>query len=181
MNIYQNAVNEHNMPNFEKSKKNLIHYLFLLLKFDWERSKQEIKGEKAIPISIVSFGMGVIVCVFSRFPLKSIQENLINIFIFIIAFSLPYILLWVIYGIERMQILKAKDWYSKMDKVTLSFILVGVELGAILILAWKWKNFEMIFLFVAIAVLLVPYLIISNQEMYRKYDVSVRKILERRN
>ena len=77
--------------------------------------------------------------------------------------------------------LKAKDWYSKMDKVTLSFSLVGVELVAILILAWKWKNFEMIFLFVAIAVLLVPYLIISNQEMYRKYDVSVRKILERRN
>ena len=181
MDIIQKAVNEHNMPNFEKSKGNLIHYLFLLLKFDWERSKQEIKGEKAIPISIVSFGMGVTVCVFSRFPLKNIQENLVNIFIFIIAFSLLYILLWVIYGIERMQILRAKDWYSKMDKVTLSFILVGIELGTMLILAWKWENFEMVFLFVAIAVLLVPCLIISNQEMYRKYDVSVRKILERGN
>lgn len=181
MDIIQKAVNEHNMPNFEKSKKNLIHYLFLLLKFDWERSKQEIKGEKAIPISIVSFGMGVIVCVFSRFPLKSIQENLINIFIFIIAFSLLYILLWVIYGIERMQILRVKEWYSKMDKVTLSFILVGIELGAMLILAWKWENFEMVFLFVAIAVLLVPCLIISNQDMYRKYDENVRKILEREN
>ena len=77
MDIIQKAVNEHNMPNFEKSKGNLIHYLFLLLKFDWERSKQEIKGEKAIPISIVSFGMGVTVCVFSRFPLKNIQENLV--------------------------------------------------------------------------------------------------------
>ena len=117
----------------------------------------------------------------SRFPLKSIQENLINIFIFIIAFSLLYILLWVIYGIERMQILRAKEWYSKMDKVTLSFILVGIELGAMLILAWKWENFEMVFLFVAIAVLLVPCLIISNQDMYRKYDENVRKILEREN
>lgn len=181
MDIIQKAVNEPNIPNFEKSKENLIHYLFLLLKFDWERSKQEIKGEKAIPISIVSFGMGVIICVFSIFPLKSMQENIINIFTFIIGFSLFYILLWVMYGIERMEILKAKNWYSKMDKVTLSFILVVIELGGILILSWKWKNLEMVFLFVAIAVLLVPYLIISNQEMYRKYDLSVRKILERRN
>ena len=97
--------------------------------------------KKAIPISIVSFGMGVIVCVFSRFPLKSIQENLINIFIFIIAFSLLYILLWVIYGIERMQILRAKEWYSKMDKVTLSFILVGIELGAMLIFSMEVGKF----------------------------------------
>lgn len=112
----------------------------MLLKFDWERSKQEIKGEKAIPVSIALFGLSLIISIFSVYSLNDIQENPLECFIFSSVISMMYVFSWIIYGTERIEILKEKKWYLKIDRVLASWIVAVFELVGLFILEYKWEN-----------------------------------------
>lgn len=175
--IIKKAVNEHNTSSFNKSKENIIHYLFLLLKFDWERSKQEIKGEKAIPVSIALFGLSLIISIFSVYSLNDIQENPLECFIFSSVISMMYVFSWIIYGTERIEILKEKKWYLKIDRVLASWLVAAFELVGLFILEYKWENLGLAIPFMAVAVLLIPCLMLSKKEMYRKYDKKINQML----
>lgn len=175
MHMIQVAVEHQDRNSFEKSKNNLIHYLFLLLKFDWERSKQEIKGEKAIPISFLFFGISLIISVFSVNSLNQIIEDPIVCLNFFISMSSVYMLSWVIYYIDGSVIFKTRTWYLETFNPIMSSILAVAEIAVL------YSKGSQGILFAIVAVLIIPYLSFLKKNIYRDYDIKVREALKNEN
>lgn len=92
----------------EKEKSKLCQFLVLLLKFDWERSKDEIKKNMMAVCSVMFFCLFLLACCIQNIDyskeigLKQLQEGIQGFWILI----LPYFIMWVPYLLEKPQILK---------------------------------------------------------------------------
>lgn len=166
----------------EKEKSKLCQFLVLLLKFDWERSKDEIKKNMMAVCSVMFFCLFLLACCIQNIDyskeigLKQLQEGIQGFWILI----LPYFIMWVPYLLEKPQILKTAKWYKDAKQYPYVWML-GI-LGEILIL-YTLRDMHgidigipMIFYYVSfILAMLYP---ISIRRMYMEYDNHIMEILQ---
>lgn len=88
--IHETICKLEKQENFEENKEKLIHYLSLLLKFDWERSKREAKFNKTYVVSLILEILGLVQLYF--FTKEKNQMNLFLIGLLAFFYFLPKII-----------------------------------------------------------------------------------------
>lgn len=174
----ERAIVESEAKKIEEHKKMLIYYISLLLKFDWERSKEEISIPIQIPISIVAFGLSVLLMLLSIYSLEEIKANMYECFRFIFGALTLYGLCWIPYIVEKPRALRTQKWYKSITSILLSSILI-LEYIIMWSLIGNGRGIEASvsksFFFVSVAIIMI-YPIIRNH-IYKEYDDKITEIL----
>lgn len=164
----------------ERHKQRLIQFLGLLLKFDWERSKEEVKMNIMALISLGTFVIMIISCFFQMTQeLKDIFSNE-NFSAMIVLLILPFWLLWLPYLLELPKLFKIKKWYKCISTYPL-FWIIGL-ISQICVLEYYQKYYKIditipiIFYFVAF-VLSINYPIM-RRNMFIEYDNAIMRIMK---
>lgn len=135
--------NIHNKREFELHKELLIYYLSLMLKEDWERSKQEVKGYSSILIEVII--IAVVNCIMAVCysykiynKVKDLTDILMNtIIITLIIYSVFRYFLGL--GVSKMvDNNRIKKGYLR--KLIISFLLFAIIVGLIPALMFEFLN-----------------------------------------
>lgn len=130
---------EQGIVEFYEGKKHMQEYLSLLLKFDWERSKEEADVDGSLIISIVSYGLIILISIVFRidaFDEGEFVMELDAIMSVLMALSLPFLCLWGTRFLDSVKNFRDNKWYKKTFAWLVSwlagvFIFVGVYLGCL--------------------------------------------------
>ncbi len=112
---------------FQTGKKHMQEYLSLLLKFDWERSKEEVKTDNNLIVSIVLYWLSIGVVLLFHKDLYG-EDNTLNlglILAHVIIFMPSFMFLWGIRFIDAVKSIRKAKWY-KMTSVWLIFWMIGM-------------------------------------------------------
>lgn len=128
--------------NLKYKQNQLIEYLALLLKDDWEKSKREVQGDKYFLLSIMFFcasGIGFCGVVYyytsSKIPLPAI-DKIFYVVTYLLCLVLPTVIMPVEhkYFCEQLigGVIKDKAIQNKLWGVALSYIICGISLLVVL-------------------------------------------------
>lgn len=90
-----------NMNKLSKLQLILQEYLSLLLKWDWERSKREVRGEKAGVIQLILWIISVVIYATGHFYEYIIESKVVDIVIICENILLIVLTVFMIYYIEK--------------------------------------------------------------------------------
>nr|WP_294492626.1 hypothetical protein [uncultured Mediterraneibacter sp.] len=182
---------EHKKPDYsikriEELKEKIINLIVILLKFDWERSKREVKTNKLlIAACIIAAGYISLVCYFlyqyqqrNTVSPEKIIDNCVMIVIPLLFFHL---ITWIPLIIDRMKTIRGKKWYRKvMQPVViwtigiigevLTWYFLGIVFEKVAVLAWS--------LFFEISSLFPAYQLGKEHALYTKYEQAVIDLLK---
>lgn len=163
-----------NQEEYEQLKKLLVLYLSTLLKMDWERSKEEVRGNKYQIVLYLTVLCSVISILYGYFVRLKSSLDILGLFLILIE-------VYPVIMPRRMGMNhdKALEWFSK-DKNT--FVNQFVKTMCICILCFggltlvvcylnNMKNFELVFDW-SFYLLIVSFLVRFLQE-YQKYSLEV--------
>ena len=157
-------------------KTQLIEYLSCLLKFDWERSKQEVKGNNYITFIIaLHISFGLIACFLTDSLFKN-KESISFIVIFFLTSSMCYILI----------LLSKKEIYNKITKDFFIYYLLEIVITLLLIsiiiyLFVYLKLYSNQVIFLCIMTLVISTLIVISETITRykeakEYENTINSI-----
>lgn len=173
---------EKGMGNFEKNKKKLLECIGLLLKFDWERAKKEVKPRMGITLSLILALIGGIMEIFTWMDNQEIKFQDINygqLFNELILVIAGFFFLLLPYISENISINKQGNWFrdTKQQKVAWGGGIIFIFLTVLKNVMEKKESYWAVgaFLFLMIAVLGI---IVSETEERNIYTDYFYKIVE---
>lgn len=113
-----------NKKLFNNEIKKLINYLSALLKYDWERSKLEVKinTSQIIGYGIYAISNGILVyCAYNNFNGTEFKDVLMLVSVFLVMFFSPDLLL-LIYRIVNLK----RDWANIVIPYGIAILIYGV-------------------------------------------------------
>lgn len=163
----------------EQHKNTLVMSLVLLLKFDWERSKKEVRSVVELPITILLFAVGICMLLIGRYGIDGIGDRIEQCIFFGGSMAWLYGMAWLPYLLEMPKMFRSKKWYRKSK----SIVFPGIFFILFCILMGRVKNNYNEFL-VGISkticmlsfVIAIFYPIVSNS-VYRNYEDNLFRIL----
>lgn len=175
---------------FEHNKTILINCLSCLLKFDWERSKEEVRSSKVsfisiffLIISIVTY-IGIGFTSIHDFKSESIGNELSDLLNLLVYLLIPYITIAIPNLLDIPKFLQTKDWYRnkhiKSYFIGFGFLIVIIISSYFL---FKHKNAESVVILpifeisYAIAILSCVSFYNEKKNIYINYDNSIFNIL----
>lgn len=119
---------------FETHKNRLIVSLTLLLKFEWERSKREVRSMVEIPAAFGIYIISVVLVCLSKYGIYGIQKNLVECVTIGFLMIFCYILAWTPYLLSLPKCFRTPKWYKKVE----NFLIPGILmiLNFLLLQAW---------------------------------------------
>lgn len=177
--------NIENLKDDSKLKDNktiLINSLSCLLKFDWERSKEEVTSSKISYISIVFLLFSI--CSYIGINFKSLSnfnnntmQTLLDMLLYLFA---PYVIIALPYWLDTLNPLHTKEWYK--DKHTISYIVGSIYLILIvLVQCIKHENSTLLSVFIIfymIAILSCIFFYTGKRKAYINYQDLISNIFE---
>ena len=119
--IEEDCIKNEDKKKFEEYRRTLIHFLSLLLKFDWEKSKQEIKKPKSLKLSFCLFLLAIAIflyeyCMQNINPVdsKKVIQNVAIIHI-------PYLIALIPYLFDTVKELRRTKWYKESTIMICSY------------------------------------------------------------
>lgn len=109
----EECIKGRNLENFEEYKEKLIDYIGFLLKFEWERSKSEVKSDYYILVSIVlalTGIIGVLVSIKIHYPSEK-NETLIWLGLLLL---IPCGISWAPVFIDKIKLFRMKKWFRNL-------------------------------------------------------------------
>lgn len=105
-----------NSENFEEYKEKLIDYIGFLLKFEWERSKSEVKSDYCFLLSLALALAGIIGSLISfKFNNSSAKNgNLIHLGLVLL---IPCSISWIPALIDKIKLFREKKWFRNLGVV----------------------------------------------------------------
>ena len=173
----------------DRLKEKIIQCVTILLKFDWERSKREVKVDKTVPISLgIVVGYLLLVCYFLFDYFRRKQLDTYHIITSCIAVAgvilIFFFLTWLPSISDKVKIIRERKWYRK---TILSFTwkagIVGVAL-AFLMLGSIFPNnsaFSVISSGFIISCVIPIYQTASDHQFYTEYEQALIDILQGNN
>lgn len=113
-----------NKKLFNNEIRKLINYLSALLKYDWERSKLEVKinTSQIIGYGIYAISNGILVyCAYNNFNGTEFKDVLMLVSVFLVMFFSPDLLL-LIYRIVNLK----RDWANIVIPYGIAILIYGV-------------------------------------------------------
>lgn len=167
-------------------KEKLVRLLVILLKFEWEKSKKEVKADKMLFISVASWLVYVlIVCyfVFHFLSEKGMETLAIVSFMAVIIGSVTifYLLSWSANIVDRIKTLRGKKWYRKIKIPIFSWTFgLFCEIMIIEALATVIESNAIFFISIFFfgSFLIPMYKLSKDHQFYTEYDQSVIRVLE---
>lgn len=165
----------------EREKNKLCLFLDVLLKFDWERSKDEVKKNMMAVFSLVFFCLSVFTCCIqyinysNGIDLKQLQEGLK--YFWLLAF--PYLFMWFPYLLEKPKILKEVKWYKNV-KIYLYSWIIALFFEVIVYMFISLSDIELgkLIFFHMTALILAMFYPMSMRLSYIEYDSHIMKNLQ---
>ena len=158
---------------FYYQKNLLIDYLSLNLKYDWERSKVEVTGNRNKKISYIFFFLSLLLLGVFDFFVGKKQGVDIEIKIVIISF-IPVIIFWVtwliLYYIEIGKVIKTSKkaktrWYN-ISIFVVGYVVLCVVGGAVVVVLSEEHILDDIYG----CVCLIPYIVAVNMALSTQYE-----------
>jgi len=117
-----------NSENFEEYKEKLIDYIGFLLKFEWERSKSEVKSDYCFLLSLALALAGIIGSLISfKFNNSSAKNgNLIHLGLVLL---IPCSISWIPALIDKIKLFREKNWFRNLGAVVAwacSMLFLGI-------------------------------------------------------
>lgn len=188
--------------DFKKLKSDLILYLSLLLKFDWERSKEEVRTKNMIWVSVIFLILSIVIVVFSLYEFidlkgmvwlctlqyedakKAIEqspelyERLIICIRFVTIMCILYLFTWLPSVFDV--IFKIKKWYKVRFYLLVSWLTAVPMLTIIYLFIVSFGN-EYVYIswILLLAALIVPFIYaVKQKEFYINYENLVLKSMK---
>lgn len=164
----------------EEHKQRLIKFLGLLLKFDWERSKDEIKMNLTAIASILAFSIMIITCFLQMTYNKADTLMIWKTAKRMITMVIPFLILWAPCLVEVPKLFKIKKWYKNVGSYPFTWAV-----GAIMQLCFLY-NFKKTYkidinipmLFYLIAMFLAIMYPLMRRNMFIEYDNKIIRIMK---
>lgn len=182
---------------FKSLKNDLILYLSLLLKFDWERSKEEVKTNNMIVVSIAFWVLSIVIIIFAQIDFMDLKGAIWLLtlpydeaveavkkhpeFTKVISecigsftmMCMLYLLSWGPYIAEL--IFKTKKWYRTWSYMLVTWIVSISMVSLIYLGVFRSGNIfvstSQVFMMLALVIPIVY--ILKQKEYYINYDNSV--------
>lgn len=112
MDEIQTNLSSMSSKEFLQKKERMVEMISLLLKFDWERSKREVRSKIIIPLGFVLY-----LCTFffvsqNHFAIELVELNNLAITTVLL---IPYCFFWVPLFFYSFSIFQTKHWYRNFD------------------------------------------------------------------
>lgn len=174
----ESSIKEENYEEAEQHKKSLIMYLSLLLKFDWERSKKEVKMESHVIISIVAFAVSIIFFLLALHTPQEIASHLYDSVIEVMGFIVMYILAWAPYIVSESKEFRFQKWYKSLIPYTISAIILIGLYWIYLACLGNGKGIEKNIAFILVSISLGGAAVHAfRYSFYKEYDVKISTLL----
>lgn len=101
--------------DFEDGKKRLQDYISLLLKFDWERRKEEASSDTSLIISVFLYWGSVLIGIMFRtdfYVNGKFNVAITKIMIVLLLYFIPFILLWGPRFLDCFKNFRKNKWYK---------------------------------------------------------------------
>lgn len=165
--------------SLEQHKNTLVMSLVLLLKFDWERSKKEVRSAVELPITILLFAVGICMFLIGRYGIAGIGDKIEQCIFWGGTMIWLYGMAWLPYLLEMPKAFRRKKWYRKPGGVVFS----GIFFMLFCLLMNTAKNnyydllagFSIIICVISFAVSIF-YPVVSNS-VYRDYEDNLYRML----
>lgn len=167
----------------KKEKDRLCQFLVLLLKFDWERSKDEVKKNMMAVFSVLFFCLSFLTCCLQNIDytdkneiLSQIPERIQGSWVLIIL----YLMLWIPCFLDKYQVFKTTKWYKDIKACLFAWTFGSIlELVGLCFLSKKYDiDTEISILLYLGALVLAMLYLISIRIMYMEYDNHIMEILQ---
>lgn len=165
---------------FSQGKKHLQEYLSLLLKFDWERSKEEAETDAGLVVSIILYWLMVAMGIFFHkdiFQDGKFSLDLEAAMSSVIAYLIPFMCIWSIRFMDSIKNIRDDKWY-KMTFWWLIFWIIGILLFGVVHLYFYFMN-AMAFVWLGgvilffIAFFLMADSTVEKKRRYARYENAV--------
>lgn len=170
MDYIQTNISKITEEDFFQRKEKLINYISLLLKFDWERSKNEVQSKGVIVVSMFLYGLGIVFGIID-IVLNGGEIQKIEIFNMVTISVFSYIIVWLPYVFTVPKLLSKEMW-----KYFYGFWIFagGFSLGIFLITK---KVQEMTLMLDSIAWGVVIIYTMKQFKIYEDYEKGLKKLM----
>lgn len=163
---------------FEIHKRRLIVSLILLLKFEWERSKREVRSMVEVPVAFGIYITSVALFFISKYSIQGVQKHLAECATIGFLMIFCYILSWSPYLLSLPRCFRTPKWYKKAENIFVPGILMLINIWALS----AWSRNADIFSHIALILSYVGYVIaifypIYANEIYRNYEGNLIRTL----
>lgn len=173
-----------NDESFISEKNKLIEYLTALLKFDWERTKQEVKTHIFFPFCTVFYFLIEFVLIYFFSEEKEIINKVEANLSVIVNIIFAYCIMWIPYLLEKPKILQEGKWYKNFNRpafyliCSYLFIIFGVYAFYNEHKPTLTKEGRDLILLVSLILLgCILFATIVPKRMYLDYDNAIMKIM----
>lgn len=136
INLISKSVIDNDLESFNFHKEKLGFYISMLLKYDWERAKYEVSGQKSVKLGFVMLIVGIYYCIFYNYEMNKpiTYDGLSSLILFttVFPFLFPPVLAYIKGQNEKYNLLKI----TKLKKI------LNIAIGIILIIVWLIMFFE---------------------------------------
>lgn len=177
INKIEECCEKKNKKEFKECKKKLIDYIGFLLKFDWERSKKEIKVDVSFMVTILLNVICIIYVIteFNRLQYKSPIVKGIGLMI-------PNVIVCGLGIYEKFILPKLRIWFREETYVA----VLGISLGVYYIIEWLFDfvlNIELeIFCIWTIiflcTIIFMVFTIIIDMNLYVDYENHLKQYMK---
>lgn len=176
---------ENEEGDFEKKKEKLLECIGLLLKFDWERAKSEVKPRRGITVSLILALIGGILEILTWMDKQKISFGDIDygqVFSWLIWIMSGFFLLLLPYISENISAYKRGNWFRDTKRQNVAWgsgIIVVFFIVLINLLDKKqsyWESGAILFLMGAVVTIIVSE--IEERNMYIDYFNKIVECME---
>lgn len=174
--------------NFQKNKRKLLNYIELLLKFDWERTKKEVKSERGIIVAsgcaLVAVSMEIYMLIEPGTIVWGAESMGIIVYV-AIFFSIGFLILLLPYFSGKIKEFRTRNWFRDTKHKRISWIM---GMGCIF-LVWSiitftnvqslWGQIAMCFLVGAILAIIFAETV--DVSIYNEYFKKIVECMEIQN
>lgn len=176
---------ENERGDFEENKKKLLECMGLLLKFDWERAKQEVKPRRGMTSSLILALIGSILEIFTWMDKQGIEFQDINyaqMFNKLIFIMSGFFLLLLPYISEKVSTYKQGNWFRDNKKQNMAwgggfiFIFLSVFINSLDKTESYWEAGAILFLMMSVVGIIVSE--IEERNIYIDYFNKIVECIE---
>lgn len=162
MDEVQTNLSSMSSKEFVQKKERMIEMISLLLKFDWERSKREVRSKFIVPLGLVLY-----LC-----PLLFINKNVLQTESIpaVISLLVSYFLFWSPFFIYSYSIFRHRHWYNEYSLFLLSW---GIAIFFLLQAADKIPKRHFSIVFFILTLLIIFSYILDFYQMYLHYEQAL--------
>lgn len=140
INLISKSVIDNNLENFNFHKEKLGFYISMLLKYDWERAKYEVSGQKNVKFGFVILILGIYYCIFYNYEMNKpiTYDGLSSLILFttVFPFLFPAVFSYLKKELKKYNLLKI----TKFKKFI--YIFSNVIIQITLSLVWLCMFFD---------------------------------------